>query len=219
MEGVILPSRFNPARHLNGMISELLSGIQLEDNTDAQKAASMIMESYNAVSDFFMSENENFIDDAVKLAEKAVDSAIEYQKKKGLIDLLNQCRDSFDFILDCYEEELAAMTLSKEVLENHDIHNHAEMCDALSGTAIEAVADLSRKGERAAYYRQIAVFIMTNLIMMNDAANTIRLSKTPKPASEPAVKKEKVGRNEPCPCGSGKKYKKCCGRNDKVVYL
>ena len=25
-------------------------------------------------------------------------------------------------------------------------------------------------------------------------------------------KKEKVGRNEPCPCGSGKKYKKCCGK-------
>ncbi|MHC4705009.1 MAG: SEC-C metal-binding domain-containing protein [Planctomycetota bacterium] len=23
----------------------------------------------------------------------------------------------------------------------------------------------------------------------------------------------KVGRNEPCPCGSGKKYKKCCGKN------
>lgn len=23
----------------------------------------------------------------------------------------------------------------------------------------------------------------------------------------------KVGRNEPCPCGSGKKYKKCCGDN------
>ena len=21
-----------------------------------------------------------------------------------------------------------------------------------------------------------------------------------------------IGRNEPCPCGSGKKYKKCCGR-------
>jgi uncharacterized protein YchJ len=23
---------------------------------------------------------------------------------------------------------------------------------------------------------------------------------------------EKVGRNDPCPCGSGKKYKKCCGQ-------
>jgi hypothetical protein len=28
---------------------------------------------------------------------------------------------------------------------------------------------------------------------------------------QPIVKKKKVGRNEPCPCGSGKKYKKCCG--------
>ena len=24
--------------------------------------------------------------------------------------------------------------------------------------------------------------------------------------------REKVGRNDPCPCGSGKKCKKCCGR-------
>ncbi len=30
-------------------------------------------------------------------------------------------------------------------------------------------------------------------------------------AKEP-VRKKKVGRNDPCPCGSGKKYKKCCGR-------
>ena len=26
-------------------------------------------------------------------------------------------------------------------------------------------------------------------------------------------KKKKIGRNDPCPCGSGKKYKNCCGRN------
>jgi preprotein translocase subunit SecA len=33
-------------------------------------------------------------------------------------------------------------------------------------------------------------------------------------ASEPSTtpNKEKVGRNDLCPCGSGKKYKKCCGR-------
>ncbi|HHW13378.1 MAG TPA: hypothetical protein GXX28_00395, partial [Firmicutes bacterium] len=24
------------------------------------------------------------------------------------------------------------------------------------------------------------------------------------------VHKQKIGRNDPCPCGSGKKYKKCC---------
>lgn len=26
---------------------------------------------------------------------------------------------------------------------------------------------------------------------------------------------DKVGRNDPCPCGSGKKYKKCCGAQNK----
>ena len=31
-----------------------------------------------------------------------------------------------------------------------------------------------------------------------------------KGGGEPTVS-EKIGRNEPCPCGSGKKYKKCCG--------
>ena len=30
----------------------------------------------------------------------------------------------------------------------------------------------------------------------------------------PVKKGEKVGRNDPCPCGSGKKYKKCCGANE-----
>lgn len=29
---------------------------------------------------------------------------------------------------------------------------------------------------------------------------------------------KKIGRNDPCPCGSGKKYKKCCGKMHKVLY-
>ena len=29
---------------------------------------------------------------------------------------------------------------------------------------------------------------------------------------EKAKKDQAVGRNDPCPCGSGRKYKKCCGK-------
>jgi hypothetical protein len=36
-----------------------------------------------------------------------------------------------------------------------------------------------------------------------------RIEEDPEPAPEPV---EKPGRNDPCPCGSGKKYKKCCGQ-------
>ena len=48
--------------------------------------------------------------------------------------------------------------------------------------------------------------------------------KTIRPASGSAAQRgvvspdgktvKKVGRNDLCPCGSGKKYKKCCGRGD-----
>ena len=31
--------------------------------------------------------------------------------------------------------------------------------------------------------------------------------------STTVVKDKKIGRNDPCPCGSGLKYKKCCGKN------
>ena len=33
----------------------------------------------------------------------------------------------------------------------------------------------------------------------------------------PVVKKDKVGPNDPCPCGSGKKYKKCCRDKDMAA--
>ena len=35
-----------------------------------------------------------------------------------------------------------------------------------------------------------------------------------KPIVRKPVVVKKVGRNDPCPCGSGKKYKKCCGQNE-----
>jgi preprotein translocase subunit SecA len=35
-------------------------------------------------------------------------------------------------------------------------------------------------------------------------------------AKQPARKDNRVGRNDPCPCGSGKKYKKCCGQGEAV---
>lgn len=49
-------------------------------------------------------------------------------------------------------------------------------------------------------------------ININQVVNQV-ISQSP-PVSHPARSTElskKVGRNEPCPCGSGKKFKKCCG--------
>ena len=42
--------------------------------------------------------------------------------------------------------------------------------------------------------------------MVSEAAAAVEKAK-------PVRAGPKVGRNDPCPCGSGKKYKHCCGRN------
>ena len=39
----------------------------------------------------------------------------------------------------------------------------------------------------------------------------IGTTEPPLTREQPYIAPPKVGRNEPCPCGSGKKYKKCCG--------
>jgi hypothetical protein len=60
--------------------------------------------------------------------------------------------------------------------------------------------------------RQPAVNIEYNKIFINQynsviIENPVQLGKRQPKHVEP---KKKIGRNEPCPCGSGKKYKKCC---------
>lgn len=67
-------------------------------------------------------------------------------------------------------------------------------------------------GSRHELQRQAELIeaITSGLITMSDPAREVPLV----PKRNTPVKVAKVGRNEPCPCGSGKKYKKCCLRND-----
>ena len=48
-------------------------------------------------------------------------------------------------------------------------------------------------------------------IKIVEASNDAQANQVIVPMINP-MKSTKIGRNEPCPCESGKKYKKCCGR-------
>ncbi|MEG1311370.1 MAG: SEC-C metal-binding domain-containing protein [Romboutsia sp.] len=66
------------------------------------------------------------------------------------------------------------------------------------------------------YYNMVAVEAhwLYNLPAWNDIlSEQVRkeIQKVHKNAKT-VVKEEKIGRNDACPCGSGKKYKKCCGK-------
>ena len=66
---------------------------------------------------------------------------------------------------------------------------------------------------------KISIFLLKAEVRQNTARkeqNTSRVvrSTTNKESEKqsPVVKDKKVGRNDPCPCGSGRKYKQCCGK-------
>ena len=63
---------------------------------------------------------------------------------------------------------------------------------------------------------EISMFLLRAEVRQNierkEVAKPIINNKDEKTLKGGTHKKEKVGRNDPCPCGSGKKYKQCCGK-------
>jgi preprotein translocase subunit SecA len=45
------------------------------------------------------------------------------------------------------------------------------------------------------------------------ASDVVKQASEAMSKAKPVRSGPKVGRNDPCPCGSGKKYKQCCGKN------
>ncbi|MDO4357726.1 MAG: preprotein translocase subunit SecA [Clostridia bacterium] len=65
--------------------------------------------------------------------------------------------------------------------------------------------------------RKLTYTVVTQRVERREVAKPTQAIHASSASSEPAAKKParavaKVGRNDPCPCGSGKKYKNCCGR-------
>ncbi|HLS06819.1 MAG TPA: SEC-C metal-binding domain-containing protein, partial [Bacillota bacterium] len=78
-----------------------------------------------------------------------------------------------------------------------------EMFEAMIASIEEEVARYIMKAQ-----------IRENLQRQEVAQNTKAVSggQNEQQRRQPYVRKNTVGRNDPCPCGSGRKYKRCCGR-------
>jgi hypothetical protein len=55
-------------------------------------------------------------------------------------------------------------------------------------------------------------FALDERLRLHDLDPVFSAEEQEEPEPEPEPPPQKVGRNDPCPCGSGKKYKKCCGK-------
>jgi len=119
--------------------------------------------------------------------------------------------------LRAYAQKDPLIEYKKEAFELFSSLNETIDRDALHAFfhARIAVRPRARRDLAAAQavHQEAGVYGMQRQAMGASAATDAALSQpSPDAVSKPKVRTtEKVGRNDPCPCGSGKKYKRCCG--------
>ena len=103
-------------------------------------------------------------------------------------------------------------------------HYTPDALDQELGSCVMILSFFSGRELAEAYYQEVAqrsgssldAFAETLLARFEDAMNSYALlarsiqTALSEQPQEPYVSEPKPGRNDPCPCGSGKKYKKCC---------
>ena len=111
-------------------------------------------------------------------------------------------------------------TLAPEAQEDHDEKSVREWAETAEWLGLE-IHDTwaGQPGDEAGIVEFSAKYAVDGEVMTHRERSEFRfedgkwLYVEGQMASGPPIRKEpKIGRNEPCPCGSGKKYKKCCGR-------
>ena len=96
-------------------------------------------------------------------------------------------------------------------------HRVYEIAKELGKTNQEVIDILAKNNIQVKSTLSTVDDTVRDLVVKNSARKPVQEKKAA-PAPQHIVKKEpvkvgkKVGRNDPCPCGSGKKYKHCCGR-------
>lgn len=97
-------------------------------------------------------------------------------------------------------------------MESYDIFN--EMSEKIKENVVRVILHQSKITEEQTNTANLAK--ATEMIRKLMAARNMQAQNQANTSgkNQPVVNStKKVGRNEPCPCGSGKKYKQCCGKN------
>jgi uncharacterized protein YecA (UPF0149 family) len=95
---------------------------------------------------------------------------------------------------------------------NASLETPFEMEELKEDTAIQIQIDFEKLFKLMVEYKAEHLYTLPQWEGIYDAETQKRLILEQKKAKT-IVKGDKIGRNDPCPCGSGKKYKKCCGVN------
>jgi uncharacterized protein len=184
-------------------------GLNFADQNEAQEILGLVMALYNEVNAAVL-ERSNALPAGCAFDE---DISKNFEDDSSISQWARGFASGHDWLAEAWEEYLF------------------DELDEECGATLMVLSFFGSKMLAGAYYKDMAPgkrkkgdesfenFAKTMREMFPDALASYAhigrsifeaVLKHSKGGGEPAVS-NKIGRNEPCPCGSGKKYKKCCG--------
>ncbi len=182
--------------------------------------------SENDYKEIVEASNENLLKNyRINLSEingKKSDEVIEIIYSNVLKDYEEKLKDVPYEVVDEFEKTIALKVIDSHWMEHISTMSHLREGIGLRGYANEnPLQAYTMEGFQLfddmmmAINKEVSMYLLKseirqNLerkevvkhIITNDSKDTVKVQK----------KSSKVGRNDPCPCGSGKKYKQCCGK-------
>lgn len=131
------------------------------------------------------------------------DPLLEYKQEAYILfqELIKTIENRvLDILIKLKIEANPSQSFSSNKSENIQNKNIKLSGANLSSGGFSNVDSLTTKSSKTYNSKGVSVTVRTANSKESDSANIITRTQT------------KVGRNDPCPCGSGKKYKKCCGK-------
>ena len=108
-------------------------------------------------------------------------------------------------------EHINTMSILKEGIHLRGYANENPL-RAYTNEGYELFQDLLIKIDQQTTLYLIKSEIRQNIERKQVVKNTQTNSSEEKTTKQQPKRVNKIGRNDPCPCGSGKKYKQCCGK-------
>ncbi len=182
--------------------------------------------SENDYKEIVEASNENLLKNyRINLSEingKKSDEVIEIIYSNVLKDYEEKLKDVPYEVVDEFEKTIALKVIDSHWMEHISTMSHLREGIGLRGYANEnPLQAYTMEGFQLfddmmmAINKEVSMYLLKSEIrqnlerkevvkhvITNDSKDTVKVQK----------KSSKVGRNDPCPCGSGKKYKQCCGR-------
>ena len=203
-----------------GMFKEYITGMVNGHMIETAKL------SENDYKEIVEAPNENLLKNyRINLSEingKKSDEVIEIIYSNVLKDYEEKLKDVPYEVVDEFEKTIALKVIDSHWMEHISTMSHLREGIGLRGYANEnPLQAYTMEGFQLfddmmmAINKEVSMYLLKSEIrqnlerkevvkhvITNDSKDTVKVQK----------KSSKVGRNDPCPCGSGKKYKQCCGK-------